>query len=140
MTRNMPYTRTAAAAVMFAAVASVSAACGSSSPNMGPSTGGTCTASSTSTTITISNNAVCPQNITVPRGTQVTFVNSDSRTHEMASDPHPEHTDCTEINAVGNLVPGQSRQTSNLVVARRCGFHDHLAFEVAALKGSITIQ
>jgi plastocyanin len=136
----MPYTRNAAAAALLAAVASFSAACGSSNPNMGPSTGSTCTASSTSTTITISNNAVCPQNITVPRGTQVTFVNSDSRTHEMTSDPHPEHSDCTEINAVGNLVPGQSRQTSNLVIARRCGFHDHIAFDVKALQGSITIQ
>jgi len=136
----MPYARSAAAAVALAAVAGLAIACGSSSPNMGPSTGSTCTASSTSTTITISNNAVCPQNITVPRGTQVTFMNSDSRTHEMTSDPHPEHSDCTEINAVGNLVPGQSRQTSNLVIARRCGFHDHIAFDVKSLQGSITIQ
>jgi plastocyanin len=135
----MPYTRKAAA-VVLAAVASFSTACGSSNPNMGPSTGSTCTASSTSTTITISNNAVCPQNITVPRGTQVTFVNSDSRTHEMTSDPHPEHSDCTEINAVGNLVTGQSRQTSNLVVAKKCGFHDHINFQDNSLKGSITIQ
>ena len=135
----MPYTRSAAA-VALAAVASFSAACGSSNPNMGPSTGSTCTASSTSTTITISNNAVCPQNITVPRGTQVTFVNSDSRTHEMTSDPHPTHEDCPEINAVGNLVAGQNRQTSNLVIARRCGFHDHILFDVKALQGSITIQ
>ena len=135
----MPYTRNAAAAAVLAAVASFSEACGSS-PSTGPSTGSTCTASSTSTTITISNNAVCPQNITVPRGTQVTFMNSDSRTHEMTSDPHPEHSDCPEINAVGNLVPGQRRETSNLVVAKRCGFHDHIAFDVKALQGSITIQ
>lgn len=126
--------------MVLAAVASFSTACGSSNPNMGPSTSSTCTASSTSTTITISNNAVCPQNITVPRGTRVTFVNSDSRTHEMTSDPHPTHEDCPEINAVGNLVAGQSRQTSNLVIARRCGFHDHIAFDVKALQGSITIQ
>jgi plastocyanin len=135
----MPYTWNAAAAMVVVAAASFSPACGSS-PSTGPSTGSTCTASSTSTTITISNNAVCPQNITVPRGTQVTFVNSDSRTHEMTSDPHPEHSDCTEINAVGNLVPGQRRETSNLVVAKRCGFHDHIAFDVKALQGSITIQ
>jgi plastocyanin len=136
----MPYARSAAAAVAFAAVAGLATACGSSSPNTGPSTSTTCTASSTSTTITISNNAVCPQNITVPRGTQVTFVNSDSRTHEMNSDPHPTHEDCPEINAVGNLVAGQSRQTSNLVIARRCGFHDHILFDVKSLQGSITIQ
>ena len=136
----MPYARSAAAAVALAAVAGLATACGSSSPNMGPSTGSTCTASSTSTTITISNNAVCPQNITVPRGTQVTFVNSDSQTHEMNSDPHPTHEDCPEINAVGNLVAGQRRQTSNLVTAKKCGFHDHILFDVKALQGSITIQ
>src|SRR5207249_104294 len=86
-----------AALTAFAAVA-----CGGSS-NSSTSPSSTCTASSTSTTITISNNSVCPQNITVPRGTRVTFVNSDTRTHEMDSDPHPEHTDCVEINQVGNL-------------------------------------
>lgn len=132
-------TRLAAAAVLAWAIAALSA-CGGSSPGTGPSTGGTCTASSTSTTITIANNAVCPQNITVPRGTQVTFVNSDSRNHTMNSDPHPEHTDCPEINQVGFLTAGQSRQTGNLNIARRCGFHDHEDFNNAALKGSITIQ
>jgi plastocyanin len=137
----MPLTKSVAAgAALACAVAVVSLACGSSSSSVGPSTGGTCTASSTSTTITIANNAVCPQNITVPRGTQVTFVNNDTVTHEMNSDPHPEHTDCPEINAVGNLVPGQSRQTSNLVVAKKCGFHDHNMFQVKSLQGSITIQ
>jgi len=138
----MPYTRSVAAGALLAcAIAVLSSGCGSSSStNMGPSTGATCTASSTSTTITISNNTVCPQNITVPRGSQVTFVNNDSITHEMFSDPHPEHDDCPEINAVGNIVPGQSRQTSNLVVARKCGFHDHILFQVKSLQGSITIQ
>src|SRR5262245_9152247 len=123
-----------------AATIAAALACGSSNP--GSSSGGStgCTASSTSTTITISNGAVCPQNITVPRGTQVTFVNQDSTRHEMTSDPHPEHTDCPEINQVGNLETGQSRQTGNLNTARRCGFHDHLRNEVAALRGSITIQ
>ena len=134
-------TRLAATALLAGAIAAPSAACGgSSSPSTGPSTGGTCTASSTSTTITISNNTVCPQNITVPRGTQVTFVNNDSITHEMTSDPHPEHNDCPEINQVGNLVPGQTRQTGNLNTARTCGFHDHIAFNVKTLQGSITIQ
>jgi plastocyanin len=134
-------TRLAATAVLAGAIAALSVACGGgSSPSTGPSTGGPCTASSTSTTITIANNAVCPQNITVPRGTQVTFVNNDTRTHEMTSDPHPEHNDCVEINQVGNLVAGQTRQTGNLNTARKCGFHDHIAFDVKALQGSITIQ
>jgi plastocyanin len=137
----MPHTSgLTATAILAGVIAALSAACSNSTNTTGPSTGGTCTASSTSTTITISNNSVCPQNITVPRGTQVTFVNNDSVTHDMASDPHPEHNDCPEINQVGNLVAGQSRQTGNLNTARKCGFHDHIAFDVKALQGSITIQ
>jgi plastocyanin len=124
------------------AFAVAAAACGGSSGSSIPSSPSApaCTAPATSTTITISNNTVCPQNVTVPRGTQITFTNQDTIRHEMTSDPHPEHTDCVELNQVGNLEPGQSRQSGNLVVARRCGFHDHLRNEVASMRGSITIQ
>src|SRR4051812_34087154 len=125
---------------LFAACAALAiVACGGSSTTAPSSGGAGCTALAASTTITIANGAVCPQNIIVSRGTQVTFVNQDSTRHEMDSDPHPEHTDCPEINQVDNLEVGQSRQTGNLNIARRCGFHDHLRDTVAALRGSITI-
>ncbi len=91
-------------------------------------------------TVLISNNAVCPQSLTVTRGTRVTFINNDTRAHEMDSDPHPEHTDCTELNQVGRLEPGRQRDSGNLNAVRRCGYHDHLNDNIAALKGSITIQ
>jgi len=93
-----------------------------------------------SMTVIIANGAVSPQTITVPVGAQVTFVNNDTQDHEIASDPHPEHTDCPPINDVGYLTPGQSRQTGNLVVARSCGYHDHINFENKALQGTIIIQ
>lgn len=93
-----------------------------------------------SMTVIIANGAVSPQTITVPVGSQVTFVNNDTQDHEIASDPHPEHTDCPPINDVGYLTPGQSRQTGNLVVARSCGYHDHINFENKALQGTIIIQ
>jgi len=70
----------------------------------------------------------------------VTFINNDSRQHEMDSDPHPEHTDCPPINSVGVLAPGQSRQTGNLNVVRVCGFHDHMNDANQSLRGTITIQ
>ena len=92
------------------------------------------------TTITISNNAVSPQNITITRGSQVTFINNDSRTHDMESNPHPEHTDCPEINQVGFLSPGQRRQTGNMNTVRTCGYHDHDQDTVESLQGTITIQ
>jgi plastocyanin len=129
--------RALAVGVMSAALAW---GCGGSSNATSPTPPGSCTASTTSTTITIANNAVCPQHIIVPRGAQVTFVNNDTVSHDMYSDPHPEHTDCPEINQVGHLEPGQSRLTGNLNIARVCGFHDHQRPDAAALKGNITIQ
>jgi plastocyanin len=130
----------AAAGAVACAIALVVVACGgsSSSSTTGPSGG--CTPSTSPNTLTIQNNAICPQTLTVTRGTQITVLNSDSRTHEMDSDPHPEHTDCPELNQVGFLNPGQSRQSGNLNTARRCGMHDHTSPDVAGLKATITIQ
>jgi plastocyanin len=91
-------------------------------------------------TITISANSVSPRTLTVPTGSRVTFVNNDTRAHDMASDPHPEHTTCPAINDVGFLQPGQSRTTGNLNTARNCGFHDHNQPSVTSLQGTITIQ
>ena len=136
--------------LLFAlAVASFAAfaigACGSSSgssSSTGPSSPTTAPADAVSTsTITISNSVVSPKNIKVARGTQVTFVNSDNQSHMMNSDPHPDHTDCPEINQVGFLNPGERRQTGNMTSNRSvCGFHDHNLPNVAGLQGTITIQ
>ena len=93
------------------------------------------------TTITISSTGVVsPNAITVPLGTRVTFVNNNTRAHEMNSNPHPEHSDCPEINQVGFLTPGQSKQTGNLNTRRTCGYHDHNQDSNRNLQGTITIQ
>lgn len=91
-------------------------------------------------TITITSTGVSPKSVTVPRGSQVQFVNNDSRSHQMNSDPHPEHTDCPELNAVGFLNAGQSRTSGNLTTARTCSYHDHDLPNSTALQGSIVIQ
>jgi len=115
-----------------AALAAAALACGGSSSSPTPAPAGPM--------FSITSMGVTPRSVTVTRGSQVTFVNNDSRPHDMESDPHPEHTDCPEINSVGTLNPGQSRQTGNLNTARTCGFHDHLAAENNTLRGSIVIQ
>src|SRR5688572_20221804 len=79
-----------------------------SSSNSGGSTGGA--------TITITSSGVSPQNVTVIRGAQVTFINNDTRPHEIRSDPHPGHGDCPEINQVGAIQLGNNRQTGNLTI------------------------
>ena len=76
-------------------------------------------------TITITANGATPAVLTIAPGTRVLFVNNDTRPHNMTSDPHPEHDLCPEINTVGLLSAGQSRETGNLNTVRTCGFHDH---------------
>jgi plastocyanin len=130
----------------FAAAAAFALAAGCSDDNSGgggnpggPSGGGGGGGGST-TTITITSAGVSPKNLTVPRGTQVTFTNSSSAPHEMNSDPHPAHTDCPELNSVAFLAVGQSKQTANLNTAKTCGYHDHNRDFDTALQGTITIQ
>jgi plastocyanin len=83
---------------------------------------------------------VSPKNVDVVVGSRVRFVNSDGRSHNMTSDPHPEHTNCPELNQVGFLSAGQSRETGNLVQARTCGFHDHDNPDATTLQGQVVIR
>ena len=91
--------------------------------------------------ITISTGGiVSPKQLTVTPGTRVLFVNNQSRPHNMTSDPHPDHLDCPELNQVGLLNAGQSRESGNLVIVRTCGFHDHDDPDNVNLRGSIIIR
>lgn len=112
----------------------LAAACGGSPTNPSPSP-------ANPNRITISaSGVVSPSELVVSPGSRVLFVNEHSRRHDMSSDPHPEHTDCPELNQVGLLVPGQSRETGNLVAVRTCGFHDHDDPNDAGLRGRINIR
>jgi len=91
-------------------------------------------------TFIITSAGVSPKTLTVGVGSQVTFINNDKDSHQMFSDPHPEHTDCPEINSVGFLSPGQTKQTGNLNTVRTCGFHDHEQPLNTFLQGSILIR
>jgi hypothetical protein len=128
--RPLPARRaTAAIAVVLAA------ACGGGSK--GPTTP---TPPATVATFTLGTTGVSPKSVQIVIGERVRFVNSDTQLHNMGSDPHPEHTDCPEINQVGFLLPGQSRETGNFVQPRTCGFHDHDNPTNQSLRGTIVIR
>ena len=91
-------------------------------------------------TITITSAGVSPRTVTIAAGGRVTFVNNDSRMHDMASDPHPEHTNCPALNQVGFLQPTQSGTSGNLTTARTCGFHDHIRATDSSLQGTVVVQ
>ena len=124
-------------AIVFIVVATtiLASACGGSDDG-----GSTPTTPAGPLTFTITTAGVSPKTLTVAVGSQVTFVNNDVIAHQMYSDPHPEHTDCRELDSVGFLAPGQSKQTENLNIIRTCGFHDHGQPLNTFLQGSILIR
>jgi plastocyanin len=104
-------------------------------PNPNPNPGGGAVAA----TITITASGVSPSSVTIPVGSRVAFVNNDTVSHEMSSDPHPTHTNCPELN-VASLAPGASGQTGISATARTCGFHDHNDPGNTMLQGTIRAQ
>jgi plastocyanin len=92
-------------------------------------------------TITLTSAGANPRTVTVAVGQAVTFVNNDSRAHEMASDPHPQHGSCPSMEAgLGTIAAGQTKITHGFANAGTCGFHDHIDASNAALQGQIIVQ
>jgi len=92
-------------------------------------------------TITIgADGRVSPSTVTIAVGGRVTMINNHNVTHDMQSDPHPEHTDCPPFAQIGFLSPGQQRTSGNFNTARTCGFHDHNRELDTGLQGRVIIQ
>jgi len=123
-------------AALFLSLCAAAACSGGSTPT---TPGGNTTPTATNT-ITITAQGASPRNIQISQGTRVTFINNDSRSHNMTSDPHPAHTDCPELNQIGLLAAGQSRESGNLNIVRTCGFHDHNLPANTGLQGRVIIQ
>jgi plastocyanin len=124
---------------VLAAAVALLAACGSSSSPVAP-TPPAPTPPAGSSTITIAATGFSPQELTVPVGARVTFVNSDRISHDVSSGLDHNSRDCPEIDAVGFLVAGQSRETSTFEQAKTCRFHEHDHIGVAAYQGRIVVR
>jgi hypothetical protein len=72
--------------------------------------------------VTIGATGVTPQVLHIPADTGITFVNRDTRAHEIRSDPHPAHTECALMN-LGPIPGGESRETVKIVSGQACGYH-----------------
>jgi hypothetical protein len=87
----------------------------------------------------VSAAGVSPKVLAIDAGSTVTFVNNDSRNHDVRSNPHPVHIDCQQINEVGFLPPGAIQRSGAFPTPRVCGFHDHVDFSNTALEGRVII-
>ena len=128
--------------VLFAAGLAATSGCGGGGSSYSAPAAASAPAASgggATTTIRITAAGVSPKEVRIEIGSRVLFVNEDTRSHEVMSDPHPVHTGCPEINQVADLGPGQSRQTGTFGATRNCGFHDNRQDGVTSLRGNIIV-
>lgn len=86
-------------------------------------------------TITYADSGFSPSKITVKSGSTVTIKNTSSGEMQLDSDPHPIHTDDTDLN-VGAVAAGQS-QTFTVTKKGTFGYHNHLN---PSDKGTIIVE
>jgi hypothetical protein len=72
--------------------------------------------------VSIGATGVTPQILHILGDTGITFINRDTRAHEIRSDPHPGHTECALMN-LGPIPGGSSRETVKIVSGQGCGYH-----------------
>lgn len=114
------------------------AGCGGSDSPTGPSDPGG-GAGSVGATITITASGITNSSPTISTGQSITVINNDARSHNVSSNPHPNHTDCPSLN-LGNLAAGQQATTNAFTVARACGYHDHNDPTNGQWTGTITVR
>jgi len=85
--------------------------------------------------VKISNFAFVPQAITIKAGDTVTWTNEDSVPHDVASNPHPTHTDLPGLRS-GELQKGQSYNFT-FTQAGTWGYHCHLHPSMA---GTVVVE
>jgi plastocyanin len=86
-------------------------------------------------TITYSDNGFSPSTVIVKSGGKVTVKNTSSELVQFDSDPHPVHTDDTELN-IGTVQPGDS-QTITVTTTGSHGYHNHLN---PSMTGTIVVK
>jgi plastocyanin len=91
-------------------------------------------------TVTITAAGFAPSQIETTVGSRITFINEDSRPHDMLGGPDHTRLDCPQVDVVGFLSPGQRRETGVFTVARICEFHDHNNVGNPAFHGRIIVR
>lgn len=90
---------------------------------------------SSASTITFDGTMFSPASITVKSGSTITIKNTSSQDLQMDSNPHPVHTDDTDLNV--GLVSAGHAQSFTVTKTGTFGYHDHLD---PSIQGKITIQ
>ena len=78
-------------------------------------------------------------NARVNPGDGVTFVNKDSRPHQIASAPTASYATCPELNLGAPIAPGSSASVYMAAATETCAFNDKLDPANASYQGTIAV-
>lgn len=127
----------------FAAIVAISfcmASCGSSSSPVAPTPSSGPPAPAGPVTVTITTTGFSPTEVTITAGSRVTFVNADRFGRDIVSGLDHVSRDCPEVDVVGFLGPGQSRDTAVIEPPKTCRFHEHSNLGNPAYQGRIVVR
>ncbi len=88
-------------------------------------------------TVIITSAGISSTSTTVAAGTVVTFLNNDTAPHQIASNPHPSHTDLPGFDLT--LSAGSS-QSFTFTKIGSWGYHDHNNPFATEYQGRIIVQ
>lgn len=89
--------------------------------------------------VTISGSGVSPAVAAGPRAI-VEFTNRDAQVHDIRSNAHPGHSECTELN-LGAIQPGHTVSIlTPFESGRTCAYHDENQPDDSRFQGSINIR
>ncbi len=91
---------------------------------------------SSSTTITFDGKTFSPANVTVKKGTTVTWTNNSNQSLWVASNPHPTHTGLPGFDELKGMMKGES-YSYTFTKTGSFGYHDHLN---ASSGGTVTVE
>jgi plastocyanin len=58
--------------------------------------------------VSVTGGGFVPSTISIARGDQIVWTNTDSSAHQVAADPHPAHGSITDFDSSVSLQPGDS--------------------------------
>ena len=79
---------------------------------------------SDNTVVVIRDFMMTPDVVTIPAGATVTWINNDSVSHTIASNPHPDHSILPELDSIV-INPGESF-SFRFTTMGEWGYHSHL--------------
>lgn len=106
----------------MALAAIVANSCGTGAPTA-PTTPTTAGPQTFPRFIMIMEGHAVPEELTIAVGERVSFMNHDRTTYTIAGGREPSRPDCPEVNVVGVLASGDTRNTEPFTTAKTCDFH-----------------